>query len=418
MRRLLRWATLVAVLASGAQPQQSSGSHSALTREQALADFDQFCQMIGEKYAYFSEKHISWARACEIYRPRAASATSARELLPVLEEAIAELYDDHATLGRDIPGSPNIVPSNTDLWGSWHDGAAIIDEVRPEGVAWQAGLRNGDEVLAIGQAPVAAAVARAMPRTLTSPDTRARDWALRRVLAGRRGQTRDITVRHSDGKSQRVSLEAAKPLASEGLLESRLLPEGIGYIRLHNSLGDSALVAAFDSALEQLKTAPAIVLDLRDTPGGGSNDVAEPILGRFIEHTSGYQKFVVPARGARGGRKFTQKVQPHGPFSYRGRVVVLVDHWTASMGEGVAVGLAGMRRATVVGTPMAGLNGGVYTSTLKFTGIPFNYPTERIYTMNDTPRERFRPDVAVELAGAKVADPILARALEIAIAKR
>jgi carboxyl-terminal processing protease len=40
--------------------------------------------------------------------------------------------------------------------------------------------------------------------------------------------------------------------------------------------------------------------------------------------------------------------------------VVLVGRWTASMGEGMAIGLDAMKRATIVGTRMAGLNGAVF----------------------------------------------------------
>ena len=42
-------------------------------------------------------------------------------------------------------------------------------------------------------------------------------------------------------------------------------------------------------------------------------------------------------------------------FPLASPVVVLVDHWTGSMGEGIAIGMDGLKRATIVGTEMAGL---------------------------------------------------------------
>lgn len=397
------------VLDAQEAPKQASG----LTGQQAAADFDQFWREIGNHYAYLSEKHIRWAQARQIYRARAAEARTRRDLLHVLEQAIAELYDDHATLGADAPGSPRIVPSRTDLWASWHGDLAILDEVRPGSAAAAAGLQAGDRVLSVGGVPIANAVARELPRTLTTTDPLARNWALRRVLAGRGGQPRDISVNHADGCTASVHLADDRAAPATTVLDARRLIDGIGYIRFHNSLGNPELVAAFDSALAEMKDASALVLDLRDTPGGGDSAVAEPILGRFVDRTRGYQKFIVPVGSWRRMRSFIEKVRPRGAFTYRGKLVVLVDHWTASMGEGVAVGLAGMHRATVIGTPMAGLNGATYTRRVRFSGIPYNYPAERIYALDGTPRETFQPEILVPLAGATSPDPILDCALAV-----
>jgi carboxyl-terminal processing protease len=77
------------------------------------------------------------------------------------------------------------------------------------------------------------------------------------------------------------------------------------------------------------------------------------------------------------------------------------------MGEGVAIGLDGMRRATVVGTRMAGLNGAVFDLQLPNTGIKLNYAAEKLFHMSGTPREDFVPPVEVELSGKRKDDVIL-----------
>lgn len=410
---MLRCTVLLLLLASLASGQSSPKQPAALSAQQAAADFDQFWREIGLHYAYMAEKRIRWSRVRDLYRAQASQARNRVALLHVLEQAIAELYDDHATLGADAPGSPRIVPSRTDFWGSWHGEVVVIDEVRPGSVAAAAGLRAGDEVLAVGGRPISEAVARELPRTLVAPDPHAQNWAVRRVLAGRRGQSLDISVRHFDGRTATVTV-ADHPTASPNIpLEARRLTGAIGYIRIHNSLADPALIPAFAAALADLRDIPSLVLDLRDTPGGGDSAVAEPILGRFTDRLQGYQKFVVPVQGWQHTRSFVEKVRPRDPFIFRGKLVLLVDHWTASMGEGIAVGLAGMHRATIVGTAMAGLNGATHTQRLRFSGIPFSYPAERIYTVDGTPRELFQPDIIVPLAGAKTPDPILECALAV-----
>ena len=77
-------------------------------------------------------------------------------------------------------------------------------------------------------------------------------------------------------------------------------------------------------------------------------------------------------------------------------LVVLVDHWTGSMGEGLAVGFDAVAHATVVGTKMAGLLGGTGDFTLPHSGVPVHFPIERLYHVNGTPREEFKPAIWFE----------------------
>ena len=179
------------------------------------------------------------------------------------------------------------------------------------------------------------------------------------------------------------------------------LKGGIGYIRIDN-LGSDATVAEFDAALERLKSTRGLIMDLRATPSGGNTSVAEPIMGRLISRRMPYQKGA-PVRGD----GWTREVSPRGPWTYKAPVVALVGRWTASMGEGIAIGLDGMKRATVVGTRMAGLNGAVFDLQLPHTGIRLNYAAEKLFHVNGTPREDFVPPVLVDLTGEEVGDPIL-----------
>jgi carboxyl-terminal processing protease len=78
------------------------------------------------------------------------------------------------------------------------------------------------------------------------------------------------------------------------------------------------------------------------------------------------------------------------------------------MGEGIAIGLDGMRRATVVGTRMAGLNGAVFDLQLPNTGIKLNYAAEKLFHVNGIQREDFVPPVAVKLSGKSTDDVFLA----------
>ena len=120
--------------------------------------------------------------------------------------------------------------------------------------------------------------------------------------------------------------------------------------------------------------------------------MAEPILSRLIDRRMGYQQ-VVPLHSP----AYIKEISPRGDWTYQAPIVVLVNRWTASMGEGMAIGLDGMKRATIVGTRMAGLNGGIFNLELPNTKIRANYAGERLNHINGTPRESFVPPVSVNL---------------------
>jgi carboxyl-terminal processing protease len=173
-------------------------------------------------------------------------------------------------------------------------------------------------------------------------------------------------------------------------------------------------VSAFDEALVALRDSRALVVDLRDTPGGGNTSVARGVLGRFVQREAAYQKHVLPSEERETGirRSWLELVSPCVGFVYERPVAVLVDHWTGSMGEGLAVGFDATGRGTVIGTSMAGLAGATYRLTLPKTRIGLNVPAERLYHVNGTPREQFRPEVSVDVTGSgPEADPILSAAL-------
>ena len=78
-----------------------------------------------------------------------------------------------------------------------------------------------------------------------------------------------------------------------------------------------------------------------------------------------------------------------------------------STNAGIAVGLHALGRATVVGTAMAGLAGGVESFTMPASEVSFQIPVGTIHTMGGTPREDWLPPVLVDLSTATGPDPIL-----------
>ncbi|MFC6222818.1 S41 family peptidase [Hymenobacter artigasi] len=365
-----------------------------LTPAQYQQDFDYFWNTVNDNYAYFDKKQTDWALVRQVYGAQLPGIGSRAQFVRLLENALNELYDNHAGLSTNLPDSRRLVPTGTDVWARFEQGKPLVVAVRAGFGAERVGLRPGMEVLAINDVPVAQALLPLLGRCLKTIDPAARDLALNLALAGDHRTPRKLTVR---AQSRRQELFPDQPTAQlEHIqyarpLESRQLGT-IGYIKINNSLGDNRLMAAFDSTLEALAGTTGLILDLRETPSGGNTTVARAIMGRFITAEQPYQRHEFPAEErAFGIRRSTLELVSPRPRPYTRPLVVLVGRWTSSMGEGITIAFDAMQRATIVGTEMARLNGAVSSFRLPNSTFGFNIPTERLYRIDGLPRENFVP---------------------------
>ena len=381
--------------------------------DERVADIDWLITQIETRYAYLPERHLDLAKMRALFGPEAKAAQTRDDMIHVVERVVAELHDDHVTLGTNTPSSPQLIPTGAELWAEMRDGRAVIVEVLPGSAAAKAGLVPGDVVTSIGGISVDQAIEHSKAKTLTAPDAEALNFALRSLLAGTHDTPRRIAVKNSKGDMRVIDLPPFVSADNTDLVTWRWLDASTGYIRIENSLGDSDTVAAFDAALSALTRATNLVFDLRNTPSGGNTDIAEPIMGRFIAKSADYQRIFEPAAGKRFPQdSWLKTVEPRAP-QVTARLVVLVNHWTGSMGEGMAIGFDAMKRARIVGTPMARLCGGTESFELPNSGIPVHLPTYRLYHVNGTPREAFVPPVEVDLTRVRPrGDAILDRALD------
>lgn len=396
--------TWIALLALCLTQNSFAAETRAPTPQELRADFVQATQLVAANYAYFDKKETAWKTAPARYADDVTRITNRAQLVAVLEQLLDELYDPHAQLNTNSPKSWRLVPSGTDLWAQWRGGSAVVTQVRSDSDAARAGIRAGDVVVSIDATPVARAVDARMGRTYPHTATAARDWALRSVLAGRHDMERTLVLK--SGTTERtVKLSARdQSFSRDGEPVSHAIKgDDVGYIRINDSLGDNATIQAFDAALDALMDTRALIVDLRNTASGGNSSVARGMIGRFVRTQLPYQKHELPAEEHETGinRSWLELVAPRGK-AYTKPVAVLVDHWTGSMGEGIAIGFDATKAGTVIGTPMAALLGATYHLELTHSGIGMNVPAERLYhAVDGTPREEYVPKVVVEPIGAK-----------------
>lgn len=367
-----------------------------LSAPQRVEEVEALCRFVAQDYAYLDAAGVDWDAACAEQRRTALEPADRNTHVHRLERLLRELHDAHVHLGTHTPGSPRLVPSQTDALARWQEGRARITAVR--GAAAAAGLREGDELVAIDGVAVAEAAAAYEPRHLRGANPAARDHALRVALAGRHERDEIVLDVAAPGGTRRIAYRAA-PARPAAPLDAAL-EGGVLHLRVNDSLGDDALVAAFDLALDQ-PGVRGLVLDLRDTGSGGNSRVARGLMGRLVDRLRPYQvhEAVGEARASGIRRVWIEQVAPRGRF-FRGPVAVLVGPWTGSMGEGIAIGLHGARGTPVFGRPMAGLLGALGEEQLPHSGIAVRLPTERLSHVDGTPREAFVPCAVRWRAGA------------------
>ncbi|HLN52385.1 MAG TPA: S41 family peptidase [Lentimicrobium sp.] len=384
-------------------------------------DFLQYWNDVRENYAYFQKKHTDWEKVKKYYSGLAFNASSREDLIRILEKANEELYDNHFNLNTNLNTSTRMVPSGLDLWAEFIKDKAVVTEVRYGFSAWRAGIRPGMIITKINGIEVEQAVKTNLGHCITTVDNEVMDFVLRQLLAGNYITERVITLR-DEQRTLNIQPDKSDGNLTDGfkydsLLQVRILSGNTGYVRINNSLGDNELIKAFDSALLILKDTRALVLDLRETPGGGNSTVARAIMSRFIDTEMPYQKHVVPQEEMSFGvkRSWLELVTPRGPFTYNRKMVVLCSHWTGSMGEGIVIGFDAMKRATIIGSKMAGLNGSVDDFITTNYKVPFSFPTEQLFHVNGSPREDFIPEIQVDLTDKKSLtdpDPVLNEGLK------
>lgn len=405
--RALSLSLLAIVLTSCSKHTKSSSETSF--KSDLISDVRTVCEAVPKKYAYFEERSLYWNKTCERTEKEASLLEKKGGALSVLERMIDDLYDPHVSFNANNQNSPRLVPSGSDLWfdkaQETNEDLYVVSAVRPLSGAAKAGLKIGDVLVSFnGMPPYDLALTRIHAGSMNPAEERV-IWAINAAIAGKRSSPRNIEIRRDDALLSFALDTPEVPQTSE-TISFKVIAEELGYIHFENSLGNSATVSAFDEALNNLRQTSGLIIDLRGTPGGGNTDVAEPIMGRFIDQRLPYQRTVYP-----NGLIKDRKVKPSGPWTYDKPIIILVGRWTGSMGEGMAIGFDAMGRGTVMGSQMAGLAGGTEAVKLKKTGIELRLPTYDLHHLNGTPRHKWEPTVPSIADNGSEEDVLLRKAI-------
>jgi len=395
--------TLASVLSLGmlSLVQMRAAGQILVNTSDRAANFAQLCQVIQAHYPYFDEKTINWDEICQRYQPLVQTIQTDAEYHALVASLLAELGDAHTGLIRPFPGEERLYFG---ISMSLDDGI-IIEQVGA--TARAAGILPGAQILAVNGLPAEQALA-ALPAALRSGanDRQRRARAAFHILSTPE-DTLELTYQNPDGPIETVVLrrpeQAPPPVDRQNaptgpLITAETLPGGWGLIRIptFSPRNGHDLVAEFDDALEQVRQAPGLILDLRGN-GGGDSRLAERMAGRFFSQPFCYGqdhfRQRIPLRA--WSLRFEYCVQPRGG-TVTVPLVLLMDGRNMSSAEQFIVAFSESDRAVIIGRPSAGSSGNPLTFPLPGDGLA-RFSTGAFYTRSGQLIEGngIQPDITV-----------------------
>ncbi len=349
--------------------------HAAKRPSEQVDTFEHVWRRVGESFPDPSMNGVDWQQVHDSLLPRAQEARTADDLRPILREMLDAVGVSHFAIlpGRVYRGSAHSGPmGDLGLDAALVEGHVHVVSVRADGGAERAGIRPGDQIVAIGDTVLddvlaeltaeggvrrPAAIIGSLMRELTYAPM-GEGCSVRLVRTSADGTRREDTLSVLPGPLQGEIFKMGEMPATLVETQSRVDdpdgPDGpippVLVVRFSMFAVPSA--AAVRSAVmdAHAQGVSAAVVDLRGNPGG-MLDVARGLAGHFVARKSA-------SLGTFRTRDATLELSIRPRVSAErldGPLAVVVDGRSASSSEVFASGMQDLGRATIVGEQSSGL---------------------------------------------------------------
>jgi carboxyl-terminal processing protease len=334
-----------------------------LTAAERLAIFDTVWQTVNDEYFDPTFGGKDWQAIGDEYRQRLATVQDDGTFWRrVLNPMLFELGVSHlAALPPELASEIDRMTFETGALGldvRLLDGKAVVTQVIEGSPAGEAGLQPGFEITAVDGWTLSDLAAFALQ---TPPDNERNRRAsavqgLRGLLYGEKGTEVVVEYLDANDRPQRLTMQFAPrsdsaceqfdpslpPACAE--FEARRLSNGIGYLRFSAFVGP--VLGRALQAIDDLRDAPALIIDLRGNAGG-----LFPVRKAIASQLVGEPRLFMRYQGRDG---LEEAYLDSVPDAYPGEVVILVDEHSISSAEEFAGSLQALGRATIVGSQTPG----------------------------------------------------------------
>jgi C-terminal processing protease CtpA/Prc len=348
--------------------------------------FDAMLDKFRREYAFTELKGIDWDKKATEFRPLFEAAERQRSphvYALALRDFMWSIPDTHVGFDQTlingdfqnaVAGGLGFGIRDTD------DGTTIVSYVLKDGAADKAGMRWGAQVLNFDGKPIADVVAANVP--WSSPFSNPVIKRLQQLRYATRFPMDtgvvEVGFRNPGGTPVTKSLSVVNEIESFNQasfsvgdaatlpVEYRILPSGLGYLRISSFLDNDILsIQVWERAMREFnkEKVPGVIIDMRQNSGGSgwlANQMAayffeeETVVGKTMHYdkaTAGF--YLDPADES-------IMIPPPEDLRYGGRVAVMVGPACASACEFFSYDMTLKNRAIVVGQyPSEGAGGSV-----------------------------------------------------------
>ena len=321
------------------------------------------------------------------------SEAAIRGILESLDDPYASFLDaeQFSMESQDVHGSFEGIGAHVGIL----DEKITIIAPMPDSPAEKAGIRSGDIILGI------------------NGDSTADTTLLEAVskIRGEKGTTVDLLILHANEPIP-VTITVRRGVIQIDSVTFQLMPNDIGYIHISNfTESTKSEVERSLREFEEETTSGALILDLRNNPGGLLNSVVD-VTSLFID--DGLVLYEIDGSGARKDWpvRNNRRKQDYP-------MVVLINQFSASASEVLCGALMDHERATIIGTKSFG-KGSVNILRSLSDGSGIYFTVAHWFTPKGTLIEGsgIEPDVVVDISPDTLNDIQIEKALEILNQKR
>ncbi|MBI3817358.1 MAG: PDZ domain-containing protein [Planctomycetes bacterium] len=350
--------------AAASRPAAAPVVRHDLTPAERHEVFEAAWTTIRDKHYDKNMNGVDWNAVHERYAPRIDSIRNDDDFTNLTGDMVHELGHSHVAImppseENDKEKKPDGADAAVNIGASGIQAAAIknkviISRVEAGSAGTKAGLRTGDEIVAIGGRRMDEMI-RAIASKFKAHWEGFVPYGVAELLTDDAGAKFDLDIVRANGEAERVVLILDKPAippADFGHLghigasfEARMIDGDILYIRFTPCI--LTLQDQIEAALAAHRSAKACILDLRGNPGGvGAMAMSVTRLFVNVPEELGSMRM----RDQEPQRFF---VYP-GEAPFEGPLVVLVDGATGSTSEILSAGLQYIGRARIIGTRTMG----------------------------------------------------------------